>query len=463
MEDRNDHSDAAALLLLLLCGLIWYLYTYKYEYFVAIWWIAKWPAMQLISITPIKYLENSFLWVFWDQNYARRIQGIANFFVQYKLEDFMDIYYINEKLYEAANMDIRRYINLSNNVFSTFYIPLILILCYQYYKNINGKERHNKIYTSETLAIQESKIWPAIRPVVYEYSDMTNSKPKDPNKWFRMADSPLDYLNKNNFIIKFKKEQDDDFEKKTEYLKLNINGLYKKYVQELGERWEGIENLKFEEKAVLAIILPKIFRNVKKSNEMSDLMATYYSSYPKRINYIFTKDIIKNIFGFKFFKIMKNNKARNKILKDIKIAKNKIPKLMNEIFSDYYYKKSDKKNKKSDKKEVNPVILDYTNSHFYKKTVFIRLLTAARENGGVLATSEIIWVKKVNREFWYVLSQTGRTAAFPEISSVWSHYLAEIKVKRRMAAPFVSNAILAVDKYMFNTHGNYESFNDYDN
>lgn len=93
--------------------------------------------------------------------------------------------------------------------------------------------------------------------------------------------------------------------------------------------------------------------------------------------------------------------------------------------------------------------------HYYEKCVFSALLEEARKTG-VLATAEFIWLKKVDRDLWYMLSQTGRTASFCEISGAWAHYLTEKKVGRKIATPMVHKAIDAADKYLFETHDNYK-------
>ena len=108
---------------------------------------------------------------------------------------------------------------------------------------------------------------------------------------------------------------------------------------------------------------------------------------------------------------------------------------------------------------MNPIIQNILDTHFYKKTVFSAMLKSARDTG-VLASCDFIWLKKQNRDLWYTLSQIGRTSCFVECSGVWSHYLTEVKVGRKISTPMVTNAIKAMDKYMDQTHFNYKKIED---
>ncbi len=54
------------------------------------------------------------------------------------------------------------------------------------------------------------------------------------------------------------------------------------------------------------------------------------------------------------------------------------------------------------------------------------LLTLARRKG-VLASSQFIWVRPVDRPLWYALNQCGGRAAWAEGFAAWAHYAAEEK------------------------------------
>lgn len=64
--------------------------------------------------------------------------------------------------------------------------------------------------------------------------------------------------------------------------------------------------------------------------------------------------------------------------------------------------------------------------HGYVTTVLASMLVGARELG-VLATSEFIWLKPLDRRMWYMLNSVGRTTPVAEICGAFAHWLAEKK------------------------------------
>lgn len=78
--------------------------------------------------------------------------------------------------------------------------------------------------------------------------------------------------------------------------------------------------------------------------------------------------------------------------------------------------------------------------HAYTRTVMAGMLNLARTDG-VLACSEFLWLKRVDRLLWYTLNNMGRQTAYPEIAGVFAHYLVESKLKAALRAPYVSMAV----------------------
>tara|TARA_B100000700_G_C15063722_1_gene868063 strand:+ start:12814 stop:14232 length:1419 start_codon:yes stop_codon:yes gene_type:complete len=469
-QQQNNGSDFIIVFVVVLFLGAFFLYQYFFGYFAQAWYILKFPSMLLIDLIPQNILEKMYSWVFWKPNMVENIKVMSDIYFRITLENFDETVEINKYL-TKYNTDQKGFMALATSYITIMYLPFIAFLSIFYYKKITSKERHTKKYTVESLGIQESKIWPQIRPVVYEFEKMRSSSPFDSSNWFSVAYRPYDLLEKINVIKReMRPDPEDEFEQK-EYLSLDIKKLYKHFKKELGEPWTSPENLNFEEKAILAIILPKIFQETKESLEINDLLATYNSSYPDKENYVFSKSQFKTLFRnpLKFFsnisKYKKNNKDRVKIIKRTKKIGKTINKKIDNIIEKYYYEWEEKKKsfgkKEKIKKGIHPEIQKILNMHFYKRTAFIELINVARKNSGVFASCEVLWVKKYNRDFWYILSQTGRTSAFPEVSGTWSHYLAEQKIGHKKAAPLVKNAIFAADKFMFDTHDNYEPINEY--
>ena len=82
--------------------------------------------------------------------------------------------------------------------------------------------------------------------------------------------------------------------------------------------------------------------------------------------------------------------------------------------------------------------------HAYVTTVLASMLVGARELG-VLATSEFIWLKPIDRRMWYMLNSTGRPTAVSEICGAFSHWLAEKKLGLPLAVPMIEEGVRGLE------------------
>ena len=71
---------------------------------------------------------------------------------------------------------------------------------------------------------------------------------------------------------------------------------------------------------------------------------------------------------------------------------------------------------------------------------FMALLTRARHKG-VLASSQFLWLRPLDRSLWYALNQCGGRAAWAEGFAAWAHYAAEEKAKKALAEPHIAQAV----------------------
>lgn len=85
-----------------------------------------------------------------------------------------------------------------------------------------------------------------------------------------------------------------------------------------------------------------------------------------------------------------------------------------------------------------------TNLHGYVTTALASLLSASRE-AGVLASSEFIWLKTVDRRMWYMLNSVGRYTAVTEIAGAFAHWLAERKLGIPLLVPMVDEAVRGLE------------------
>jgi len=74
---------------------------------------------------------------------------------------------------------------------------------------------------------------------------------------------------------------------------------------------------------------------------------------------------------------------------------------------------------------------------------FMALLTRARKKG-VLASSQFLWLRPLDRPLWYALHQCGGRAAWAEGFAAWAHFVAEEKAGKTLNAPNLAPAVTAL-------------------
>lgn len=79
----------------------------------------------------------------------------------------------------------------------------------------------------------------------------------------------------------------------------------------------------------------------------------------------------------------------------------------------------------------------------YELPWFMALLYRARQKG-VLATSQFLWLRPLDRPLWYALNQCGGRAAWAEGFAPWAQYQAEEKAGMLLAKPRVQPAIASL-------------------
>ena len=89
-----------------------------------------------------------------------------------------------------------------------------------------------------------------------------------------------------------------------------------------------------------------------------------------------------------------------------------------------------------------------TANHAYTNTAIVGLLTYTRKRSGVLASAEMLWIKKVDRFLWYALNNTGRRAFMVEAAGIFSHFQAEHVKKGKLIEPWTKNAIDGLNHYI---------------
>lgn len=99
-------------------------------------------------------------------------------------------------------------------------------------------------------------------------------------------------------------------------------------------------------------------------------------------------------------------------------------------------------------KDISASTLRKCNEHAWETTAMIRALNAAREEGGVLAPAQFIWLRAYNRALWYPLNNLGRQSLNMEAIGAMAHYKAEKLAQRPIPRPKVNDAVISTVEYM---------------
>ena len=74
---------------------------------------------------------------------------------------------------------------------------------------------------------------------------------------------------------------------------------------------------------------------------------------------------------------------------------------------------------------------------------FMALLCRARKKG-VLASSQFLWLRPLDRPLWYALNQCGGRTAWVESLAPWAHYKAEEQAGQALTEPHVALAVTSL-------------------
>lgn len=312
--------------------------------------------------------------------------------------DFINLGYLREEVakalylakqtdYQNLTMNLAEYLSMvaGNYLRYPIIICLVIFSYFSFYKNIIN--RYRKHYDMHSLSHQESTEWPQIKPVIG--LDLVN-EPLNTGPW-AMGTSPLDFC-KQYQLLEIAVERSTEFKYgNLPNFKMHLDEEKAALVfnKQLGRLWRGPEYLATHQQALFAIFLA---RGCRDSKVAADLMRQINQSADS-----------------------KNPRVLDFSNVDV-------------IWRKYYNQK---------------VIQDIIHAHAYEFTIFIDLLLLARQDG-VLATADFLWLKPIDRLFWYVLNSTGRQTYFVEAAGVHAHFLVEKSLGRSLSVPYIKEAVKAL-------------------
>lgn len=101
-----------------------------------------------------------------------------------------------------------------------------------------------------------------------------------------------------------------------------------------------------------------------------------------------------------------------------------------------------------DDPKMGRVLAKVAAQHSFTTPALLRCLHVAREQGGVLAPAQFVWLRAVDRPLWYAMNNLGRGAVHIEGAGAIAHFRAEKSAEKPIPNPLVDVAIDGLMDYL---------------
>jgi intracellular multiplication protein IcmP len=99
-------------------------------------------------------------------------------------------------------------------------------------------------------------------------------------------------------------------------------------------------------------------------------------------------------------------------------------------------------------KDICGKTMQKVNMHAFQTTAMLRALQTAREEGGVLAPAQFVWLRGFDRTLWYPLNNLGRQGFHMEAIGAMAHFKAEKLTNRPIPRPKLGDAMGSITEYI---------------
>lgn len=99
-------------------------------------------------------------------------------------------------------------------------------------------------------------------------------------------------------------------------------------------------------------------------------------------------------------------------------------------------------------REMSAKLLAKCNQHAFETTALLRGLQVAREEGGVLAPAQFVWLRAHDRALWYPMNNLGRQSFHMEAMGAMAHFKMEKMTQRPIPKPKLDDAIDSIVGYV---------------
>lgn len=181
--------------------------------------------------------------------------------------------------------------------------------------------------------------------------------------------------------------------------KVDEQATYRAFAKQLGPRWQGAQSLPPYKQVLLAAFCLKAARKRREGDDMLGQIAECWS---------FEKGL--------------DLKSKPKLVAEARRV------LAN--------------------KDIAGPVLKKCNFHAFQTTALLRGLQTAREEGGVLAPAQFVWLRAHDRTLWYPLNNLGRQGFHMEAIGAMAHFKAEKMTNRPIPRPKLADAVGSIVEYM---------------
>jgi hypothetical protein len=454
MAQDNKDNNVLEVVIISLIAFIFVVWLVSTNHIFA-WYFIKTNLFKGLAMIPTQVSEIIF---FYKADIVATFEPISNVLARYPAEAFSEFNH-DEAPLELSLADLNKAIELKPKIDSVarwvtlpffaiaFFVTVIMTLRVKVVDIRLGIK--NAMYQ---FAEVQSGIWVYMLPIVHQMKEIAKEKSLDKG-WYAMSSLPVNWMRERDlFVIIEKKRRKLFMIAERKEFALSLEKAYLAAKDTLGRPWVGLSDLSFDEKCLMFVLVPHVFGRVKDSRVLNRKLSMYHDGNPK-----ITK------------------KERSMMLKDIEETLISMEKQYEECFVPQFF------NDAEFDEPYDPIVSSFEDldseqemfdkgaglikttllTHNYVNTVFISIYMKSWTYG-VLASAELIWVKKVSRELWYPMSQAGRNSSFIDLCGLWSHFLAEEKYGFKILTPQVQSAISAMDYDLWKTHANYIPHNEWE-
>lgn len=281
-------------------------------------------------------------------------------------------------------------LQMTDAVNGFFRVPIGIIFFLMAVKSFFTREKHpfSRKFNLEGLITEQSKAFTVTEPV-------TKFNPLDANHRFIGAPVPdklplfAEALTPDEWVSYCSIPVNDNV--------IDEDSARRAFAKQLGARWKGVNALPPYAQALFAAFALK---GGGKRTESDELLCDIASCWDPKKGLVLTVHLKKQI---------------NKILKDPKLGR---------------------------------VAEKVAAQHAFTVPAMLRCLQAAREQGGVLAPAQFLWLRGVNRHYWYALNNLGRVSVHIEAAASMAHFRAEKSAGKPIPNPQMEPAIDGLKGYL---------------